>query len=310
MRLTQNALNVNQIATWFGTPYVVATNPIVEYLVIAGGGAGGYDRGSGGGAGGYRSSVFGEFSGGGVSASVPLTCVLGTNYSVSIGAGGATVSGYSIFNNGTDSSFSTITSVGGGAGVNQGTPGKNGGSGGGDFSTQNGNSGAGSGTAGQGFAGGFTSNPYHGAGGGGGAGSVGEGGGSGNGNGGAGGIGVASSITGSSIFRAGGGGGGASMDFASPRNGGAGGNGGGGAGGTGGGAAGTQGSSNTGGGGGGGSNISQGNGAAGGSGIVILRYATTFNITLGAGLTGTTTTVGASKVTTITNGTGNVSWTL
>jgi hypothetical protein len=31
-------------------------------------------------------------------------------------------------------------------------------------------------------------------------------------------------------------------------------------------------------------------------------------ITIGAGLTGTTTTVGANKVTTITNGTGTVRW--
>jgi hypothetical protein len=31
-------------------------------------------------------------------------------------------------------------------------------------------------------------------------------------------------------------------------------------------------------------------------------------VTIGAGLTGSTTTVGSTKVTTITNGTGNVSW--
>jgi hypothetical protein len=41
---------------------------------------------------------------------------------------------------------------------------------------------------------------------------------------------------------------------------------------------------------------------------VILRYATDFTITIGAGLTGSTSTVGANKVTTITAGTGNVSW--
>jgi hypothetical protein len=49
-------------------------------------------------------------------------------------------------------------------------------------------------------------------------------------------------------------------------------------------------------------------GAAGGSGIVILRYPSTFTITIGAGLTGSTATVGANRVTTITAGTGNVSW--
>jgi hypothetical protein len=41
---------------------------------------------------------------------------------------------------------------------------------------------------------------------------------------------------------------------------------------------------------------------------VILRYSNTLTITIGAGLTGSTSTVGANKVTTITDGTGNVSW--
>jgi hypothetical protein len=39
-----------------------------------------------------------------------------------------------------------------------------------------------------------------------------------------------------------------------------------------------------------------------------LRYPDSLTITIGAGLTGTTSTVGAEKVTTITAGTGNVSW--
>jgi hypothetical protein len=39
-----------------------------------------------------------------------------------------------------------------------------------------------------------------------------------------------------------------------------------------------------------------------------LRYSSEFTITIGAGLTGSTATVGANKVTTITAGTGNVSW--
>jgi hypothetical protein len=42
--------------------------------------------------------------------------------------------------------------------------------------------------------------------------------------------------------------------------------------------------------------------------VVILSYPATVTITLGAGLTGTTTTVGSNKVTSITAGTGNVSW--
>jgi hypothetical protein len=39
-----------------------------------------------------------------------------------------------------------------------------------------------------------------------------------------------------------------------------------------------------------------------------LRYPSVNTIVLGAGLTGTTTTDGSSKVTTITAGSGNVSW--
>jgi hypothetical protein len=40
----------------------------------------------------------------------------------------------------------------------------------------------------------------------------------------------------------------------------------------------------------------------------VLRYPSTYTITLGAGLTGSTATVSSNKVTTITQGTGNVSW--
>jgi hypothetical protein len=39
-----------------------------------------------------------------------------------------------------------------------------------------------------------------------------------------------------------------------------------------------------------------------------LRYPNTNTITIGAGLTGSTGTTGSDKVTTITAGTGNVSW--
>jgi hypothetical protein len=39
-----------------------------------------------------------------------------------------------------------------------------------------------------------------------------------------------------------------------------------------------------------------------------LRYPEIFNISIGAGLTGSTSNVGANKVTTITAGTGSVSW--
>jgi hypothetical protein len=49
-------------------------------------------------------------------------------------------------------------------------------------------------------------------------------------------------------------------------------------------------------------------GGNGGSGVVILLYPALANITLSGGLTGSTATVGSDKVTTITAGTGTVSW--
>jgi hypothetical protein len=41
---------------------------------------------------------------------------------------------------------------------------------------------------------------------------------------------------------------------------------------------------------------------------VIVRYPSTYTITIGAGLTGSTATSGSNKVTTITAGSGNLSW--
>jgi hypothetical protein len=69
---------------------------------------------------------------------------------------------------------------------------------------------------------------------------------------------------------------------------------------------------NTGSGGGGCSESTTGgtNGGNGASGIVILRYPDTKTILIGAGLTGTTSGAsGGYKRTTLTAGTGNVSWT-
>jgi hypothetical protein len=50
------------------------------------------------------------------------------------------------------------------------------------------------------------------------------------------------------------------------------------------------------------------NGGNGGSGVVILKYVDSRTITIGAGLTGSTASAGGFKVTTITAGTGNVSF--
>ena len=143
----------------------------VNFLVIAGGGAGGTRHGGGGGAGGYRCSMSGETSGGGSSAESPLSLILGINYTVTVGAGGAaTGNNYSgvAGNPGENSVFATITSLGGGRGTANPTGG-NGGSGGGS-----GFGNGGSGTANQGYAAGnYIDNNAYPAGGGGGAGGAG-----------------------------------------------------------------------------------------------------------------------------------------
>jgi hypothetical protein len=228
------------------------TLPQVEYLVVAGGGGGGNSAG-GGGAGGFRTATG--------------LAVTQTSYTVSVGGGGAgNASGAGNGVAGTNSSFHTITSTGGGYGGGYGGPvGGTGGSAGGN-STNTGASTAGN-------AGGYSPVEGYGggrgdSGGGGGAGGIGDNGVYASGLGGtitaAGGVGRSSSISGSSVYYAGGGAG-----FN-----GTGGNGGGG---NGGGVynspPATVGAVNTGGGGGGGG---QGGGyspsAAGGSGIVIIKY--------------------------------------
>jgi hypothetical protein len=55
-------------------------------------------------------------------------------------------------------------------------------------------------------------------------------------------------------------------------------------------------------------NFATGGGGNGGSGVVILKYPLLYNITIGAGLTSTTTIVGNFKVTRFTAGTGNVTF--
>lgn len=295
--------------------------PIVQYLVIAGGGSGGLqqNRGAGGGgAGGYRTS-YGQ-SGGGANAESAFTFAVSTNYTVTVGAGGASHTTARNGNKGSNSVFNTITSEGGGAGggyTEAGGDSKNGGSGGGSSGYGTAQSVlVGTGTANQGFAGGlgvesYGPDPTGLGGGGGGAGAVGGAAtGTTAGVGGNGGAGVASSITGSSVFRAGGGGGAVLNNGSGGQTAGVGGNGGGGYGGRDGAvSSGFAGDVNTGSGGGGGNINSSGTSGAGGSGIVILRYPSAFAITIGAGLTGSTATDGAFKFTTITAGTGNVSWT-
>ena len=243
----------------------------VEWLVIAGGGSGSdWTACGGGGAGGYRIKYASETSGGGTNTESVLSLSPGTQYTITVGAGGvAPASGIGL--PGEDSSISgaditTITSIGGGTGTyindNTGVDGGSGGGGAGISGMQT----PGSGTANQGYDGGTAvdTGHYNGAGGGGatavgGSGTVGSGG-----NSGAGGDGLASSITASSVARGGGGGGGTYNGTP-----GAGGLGGGGVGAASGGNTAGSGTANTGGGGG----STDGTAGSGGSGVVILRMA-------------------------------------
>lgn len=276
----------------------------LEYLVVAGGGPGGHHDNSiygqgGGGAGGYRSNVPGESSGGGATAEPPYPLVRDSEYTVTVGAGGAVSAANT--SNGNNSTLATIVSIGGGGGSGNSSGGNDGGSGGGGRYQ---NIVGGTGEPGQGFDGATHSGSSGYGVGGGGAGEAGA-------NyvdtAGVGGDGLASSITGSAVIRAGGGGGG---DKGSP--------GGGGLGGSGGGGKGADdilltvaeaGEVNTGGGGGGASAADRVAGA-GGSGIVIIKYADTETLTIGPGLVSSTdsSSVPGYKITTFTSGTDTITF--
>ena len=260
----------------------------VQYLVVAGGGGGGYC--GGGGAGGYRCSVPGEYSGG-LSSAEPLLELTVGSYAITVGNGGAAGPNASPGGgNGENSSIASlvVATGGGGGGAYQSYTGRDGGSGGGGTPGAGAAASGGTPVSGQGFAGGARAAEVNGSGsGGGGAGGVGSQGTSGQ-VGGNGGVGLTSYITGSALNLAGGGGGGTFANsypsYNASSSGGYGGQGSGYGGGNGyirsGGVniSPTAGTANTGGGGGGGG-VADGGlptycyTAAGGSGIVIIRYA-------------------------------------
>jgi hypothetical protein len=233
-----------------------------DYLVVGGGGGGGGSTGAGGGAGGFRTSIGGS-----------ALSVTATPYTITVGAGGTGVAGGN-GNSGTSSIFSTITSVGGGGGAGSGNGIAGGSGGGGGYVSGTGGAASPSGQGNTGGnAGGYASGDEFSSGGGGGAGAVGGNGGLATG--GLGGNGLTSVFaiptgTGVATYYAGGGGGGTTGFTGSTA--GVGGLGGGGAGNRRGVGSPVAGTTNTGGGGGGNATIS-GTGAAGGSGIVIVRYA-------------------------------------
>lgn len=249
--------------------FVLSASKNIEYIMVAGGGSSGAYAG-GGGAGGMLA--------GSVSNLSPNT------YAIVVGAGGVHTGADNdaAADNGDNTTFNSLTAIGGGRGATGGDNGKDGGSGGGG--SYAGTTG-GAGTSGQGNNGGGSShsNPYP-SGGGGGKGAVG-GNASSSTQSGSGGNGIntysawaTATSTGDSGYYAGGGGGGTAggSGYTGGGQGGTGGNGGGGNGGVAG--SGQQaGQANTGGGGGGGAY----NGSNstyyptnGGSGIVILRYST------------------------------------
>src|SRR5210317_2466148 len=147
LTVTSNTTSNTQY-TW-----AISGTGIVDYLVVAGGGAGGNDRAGGGGAGGYRTSVSGDLSGGSTSSETPLSISSGT-YSIIVGNGGqwgGETGDTSPGPNGNDSVFHTITSLGGGGGASEHAAPSSGGSGGGGayYHSSIGNNG----TAGQGTSG-------------------------------------------------------------------------------------------------------------------------------------------------------------
>jgi hypothetical protein len=238
-------------------------NLTCDYLVVAGGGGGGAEYGGGGGAGGYRTSIGGT----------PLSLTGSTTYSAVVGSGGAGGISYATNSvSGTNSSFSSITSSGGGrAGSRTAqydpSTGGSGGGGGGGSTTRSGAAGnAGSYSPVEGFGGGPSNGNAGGGGGGAGVASTNQNGGNG----------ASNSISGSSVTYAGGGGGGCGSG--TPGTAGTGG-GGAGRGGANSNLPGFNGTVNTGGGGGGGAEWSGGGsqtqvfGGTGGSGIIVVRYA-------------------------------------
>jgi hypothetical protein len=283
----------------------------VQYLVIGGGGGGGGH--GGGGAGGFRTGYLTSLN-------------VGTNYTVTVGAGGAGATSRSIRGaNGNNSVFSAITSTAGGGGGSAGSSGVSSGLAGG--------SGGGGANFGGGFPGGSGNIPFvvppqgtnggagaeaYAGGGGGGAGNAGQDG-QGNTLPGNGGQGAASSISGNTVVYCGGGGGGGGGGGTSIGSGGSfpstvgGSKGGAGDGSYQSGVAGGAGTTNTGGGGGGGGRASAGDsnsvGGNGGSGIIILKYPDIYSLSNpGGGLSFSTTSSNGYSITTFTSGTGNIQW--
>lgn len=246
-----------------------------EYLVVAGGGAGGCDN--------LNNTSYGGGGAGGALQGFALKSQ-SDSFTVTVGAGGSGINDRFVTGGkGGNSSFESFAAEGGGGGGSKDTSAKNGangGSGGGAAGDFTGGTG-GLGTSGQGNDGGdgASGGQYERGGGGGGASGTGED----NTGGltGTGGTGIISDISGSSTYYSVGGH--ARFDvtpapgFSTDSN---------------------TGNGNTGGGGGGAPNAQ--------SGVVVLKYPSVLSLTVGAGLTSSTVTSGAHKITTFTAGTDTI----
>jgi hypothetical protein len=129
-KYTYNGKTIHVFTSTDATGLVITGGNLtnVEYVMVGGGGAGGYNYAGGGGAGGYLTGTF---------ALIPGP---GGPYPVTIGAGGNGVSTNSRGGNGTNTVFNSITAYGGGGGGffngggpdgSDGTPGASGGGAGG-----------------------------------------------------------------------------------------------------------------------------------------------------------------------------------
>ena len=293
----------------------------VDYLIVAGGGGGGnYYYAGGGGAGGMLTSFgSGNISGGNQQVAATITtAVQGVNYEVTVGLGGSATSSGGNSELDMTPAHASVLATGGGYGGSSAAGGP-GGSGGGASRSGVHAGGARTSSPIQGFAGAAsTSSTYYCAGGGGGASATGLSSGTNPAIVGKGGDGIESYITGTNLYYAGGGAGAmnAAVAFPNTPQGGAGGGGNGGTYTNGSNLPPTAGTNGLGGGGGGGCHDANntGTGAAGGSGVVILRYPSAYTITFqtGVGFISSTATLSATseKVTTITAGSGTITFAL
>jgi len=267
-----------------------------KILLISGGGGGNY---SGAGAGGYFTNWASDTNGGNYSQTYNQKFYKGISYYISIGAGGATGSPGSISQIVNDFAYSGAAGVGFYTNGNS----RGSGSGGGPYTTTATTGGAAlsngyGGSIGGGYSGSpgayYVGNAY-GAGGGAGSAASGANGGSG----------LVSTIDGASTIRAGGGGGGG---YGTSGSGGSGGGGNG----TSDNSNGGNGQANTGSGGGGKGYSSPytNNGGAGGSGLIIMRYPSSYGVptVISGTLSFTSTTIGSDTVLTITAGSAQVKW--